>query len=136
MARPPLRCRMLLLGLGGLAIAAAAPAEVPLRTGIHAGFGRVVLDLPASVRYRLRQQADGLLVRVSGGVVRPQGAPPPHISAIVPEADGVLLRFAPGTRLHALRLRHHLVLDFSAPAAPRTGAQPLPLPSAAAPRRC
>jgi hypothetical protein len=147
MARPPHHRHRLLLGLGCLALAAAAPpadnarqppplaptaAVVPLRTGRHADFGRVVLDLPAGCHARLQRRTDGLLVRLSAGVVQPEGPLPPNLRAITPQADGVLLQLAPGTRLRTLRLGRRLVLDFldppSAEPAKVAATEPLPPP--------
>lgn len=123
----------LLLGLGCLILAGAAPApdngasattpaprtlaEVPLHTGDHTGFGRVVLDLPKAAHYSVKRIGDEVRVQVAGGAVQPKGDPPRNVQAIVPKANGVLLRVASDTHEHTWRIGRHLVLDFFAPPA-------------------
>jgi len=106
----------------GPATQAAPPA--PIRTGDHAGFGRVVFDLPVGAKWTLDRAGDRLTVRFSGAEPVAGVRPPHNVRALTAASDTAELSLAPGTQVRSARLGNRLVLDLLDPAAASPAAQP------------
>ncbi len=114
-----------------LAAVPAPGAELPpigLRSGNHAGFGRLVLDLPAGTSATLAAAGEGrVIVEAEGAAFGPAPRPPRNLRGIE-SADGrMTLLLAPGAGWRSLRLPGRLVIDLldpSTPAAPHARPKP------------
>ena len=110
-----------------------------VRTGDHAGFGRVVLDLGPGMRPVVANREQTVTVRVdspAGPIAPAAGARAPRNVQSLAVRDGLLeLTLVPGARLRSYRMGQRLVLDIadSEAAAPKpaTPAAAAPPPSAA-----
>ena len=114
----------LLLLMGGVAwaqsdatsSAVAAALPVPVRTGEHPGFGRVVFDLPAGATWTLDRSGDRLTVRFSGADPLPGARPPRNVRALTAAAGTAELLLVPGAQVRSMRLGNLLVVDLLDPA--------------------
>ncbi|MBR0643449.1 hypothetical protein [Plastoroseomonas hellenica] len=127
------------LALVVLALALPAQAQEPraiaLRMGTHAGFGRLVFDLPASgTAYRAEVQGDRLLLRFDAPPPALPGANrlPRNILGLAMDGDAVVVTAAAGARLRHFRLGERVVVDAeNAPAAAERPARSPSTPAAA-----
>ncbi|MBR0665739.1 hypothetical protein GXW71_15380 [Roseomonas hellenica] len=122
------------LALVVLALALPAQAQEPraiaLRMGTHAGFGRLVFDLPASgTAYRAEVQGDRLLLRFDAPPPALPGANrlPRNILGLAMDGDAVVVTAAAGARLRHFRLGERVVVD--AENAPAAAERPVRSPS-------
>lgn len=123
----------------------AVPIRVPVRTGEHPAFSRIVFDWPERVRYRLRRsngRVEILFGRPAQLDLSRLGRPPARFIAEVrgrAAKDGteVSLTIAPNARLQRLRVGTKVVIDVygegAPPAAPGRAAVAEPQPAAAEP---
>ena len=118
--------------------AQSRPAPVfGVRTGDHAGFGRVVLDLGPGMRPAVSSREGVVTVKVdspAGSVVPADGARAPRNVAAMVVDDGQLeLTLVPGAKLRSYRLGTRLVLDIAdpEPAKPAASAVASPAPATA-----
>lgn len=129
------------LALVALALALPVQAQVQaqetraiaLRMGSHAGFGRLVFDLPApGMAYRAEVQGDRLLLRFDAPLPALPGASrlPRNIAGLSMEGDAVVVTAAGGARLRHFRLGERVVVD--AENAPATTERAAGSPSAPA----
>lgn len=102
---------------GTLLVAAAEPSPsgsvtVPIHSGNHPDFGRVVFDTPSNVSYRVTRDDDRVTVRFSD-TVKLGAAPalPRNVLAIRSNAGQVELIVAAGAGLHDMRMGSKVVLD-------------------------
>ncbi len=91
--------------------------SLSVRTGDHAGFGRVVIDLAPGVRHTLAARESGATLKFTTAhgqvVLTSRARVPRNVKALVAH-DAVLdLTFAPGARLRSYRLGERLVLDIA-----------------------
>lgn len=119
--------------------APAAPAPtVSVRTGDHAGFGRVVLDLLPGMRPGVATEGRTVTVRLESAA-GPVGLAPParmprNVVGLVARDGAVELTLAPGARPRSYRMGDRLVVDVADPVAGDQAAPaPAPAPVAAAP---
>ncbi len=91
------------------------PRTIPIRTGDHPGFGRVVFDLPAGVGSSLEQAGDRLTVRFSGADPVAGARLPHNVLALTASPGMAELALAPGVRLRQAQLDNRLVLDLLDP---------------------
>ena len=105
---------------------AADRAGVSVRLGTHGRFDRVVVSVPDGVRYSTMQKDDEESVQFSRTVQvsSPAIGTGSGILSLQPSAEGLTIRFKPGSVVHAIRLAGHLVLDIAAPAHGQHPAQP------------
>jgi len=54
------------------------PVAVPIRSGSHSDFGRVVFDVPPQVSYRVIRDGDRVTVRFTDGVALGASPAPPR----------------------------------------------------------
>ena len=105
--------------------AGAAPARpVPVRSGTHRGFGRLVFDFPFWVGWRLERHGD--VVRLSFSRALPFGPDPklPRNVRALRDAPGrATVTVAPGARVRWMRLGARLVLDVLDPPRPHDPAR-------------
>jgi peptidylprolyl isomerase len=110
--------------LAGTLLTAAAqpgspePLAVPIRSGNHPDFGRVVFDAPPHVAYRVTRDGDRVTVRFAD-TVRLGAAPavPRNVLSIHANAAQAELIVAAGASLHESRLGDRVVLDVFDPVA-------------------
>ena len=99
---------LLALMLGASVPAAAQSPEVTVRSGDHAGFGRVVIDLAPGVRHGVATEGQRLTVRLESqsGTVALSPAPraPRNVVALVVREGELELVLAPGARPRSYRL--------------------------------
>ena len=113
--------RALLAVLGAGPVHAAA--TTPVRVGEHAGYGRVVFDLPEGAAYEMLSEEGRVLLvfRGAGGVVRPSRVPR-NVVAVETGEETATLVLRPGARVRAVRIGPRLVLDvLDAPRPSRAG---------------
>jgi peptidylprolyl isomerase len=118
---------------GTLLTAAAQPGApgsvaVPIHSGNHPDFGRVVFDTPPHAAYRVTREGDRVTVRFADTVKL--GAPPAlprNVLSIHANAAQAELTVAAGASLHDSRLGDRVVLDVFDPVANRA----IPAPVAA-----
>ncbi len=110
---------------------APGPASAPtvaVRTGDHAGFGRVVLDLVPGVRQSVATDGRTLTVKLESnagpvGLAAP-GRMPRNVVGIVARDGTVELTLAPGARPRSYRMGERLVVDVADPVAGEKAAAP------------
>lgn len=129
----PLRSGILVLlfGLAAPGLAAEVPPPIPapmpapappaanpvtqligVRSGDHAGYGRIVFDLPPGSDARVGQDPGRLLVQFSGanatvGTV----APPRNVTHVAVASDHAEIALDPDTRIRQSRLADKLIID-------------------------
>ena len=111
---------------GTLLAAAAEPSPpgsviVPIHSGNHPDFGRVVFDTPPHVSYRMTRDGDRVTVRFADTVkLGAAPASPRNVLSIHTNAAQAELIVAAGASLHDMRVGDRIVLDVFDPApAPR-----------------
>jgi hypothetical protein len=98
------------------------PERLRIRTGSHAGFGRIVFEWSEPVGYRVTQGDAGIIVAFPDADCRPsvEGVRPVrNLRGVEPGGDGaagLVLRAAPGTQFRDFRLGTRVVVDLSDPA--------------------
>ncbi len=108
-------------------VAANPAAPITVRTGPHAGFGRIVFDVGPAVAYKIVRNADTLIVRFPEATLFAEPQPPPNnVRAIRVVPGQAEITVAPGARLREMRVNGRVVLDILDPAVP-----PRPAPAAA-----
>ncbi|UPY34911.1 hypothetical protein [Sediminicoccus sp. KRV36] len=113
----------LLLGL--LALPALAQERVAVRTGDHAGHGRIVFDWAAPPSYQAEQQGDRVILRFPNpDTIDLAGARrlPRNLLAVTRVAGGVELTLRPGARMRHFRNGPKVAIDLLDP--PEAGAPP------------
>jgi hypothetical protein len=124
-----------------LALLVATPAAAELRGGLRVGnhpdHGRVVVDWPRRVEYRLEEGAGRVVLRFpEGTTIDPRGLRPPRNATALEAAEGGLaITLAPGTRLRHFRLDNRVVVDLLDAAPTPALALAQPQPPAAVPQR-
>ena len=122
----------------------AQTQTIPLRAGVHPGFGRLVLDLPPGASAHVLAQGGHLAVQASGaGFGPPPDRLPPNLVHLDLAGALATLTLAPAVTWRSWRLGDRLVIDlFDAPLAPSpppparvlwAGPPPRPHPPAAPP---
>ena len=107
-------CGMLLAA--GAVTAHAHTISTPTRVGDHAGFGRVVFDLPADATYDTVTEGNRLLVVFQGaGPVEAAPRLPRNVVALQTATDSATLQLAPGAQPHLVRMGNRLVIDVAGP---------------------
>jgi peptidylprolyl isomerase len=107
--------------VGPLLVAAAEPGPsgsvtVPIHSGNHPDFGRVVFDTPPNVSYRVTRDDERVTVRFSDTVkLGAAPASPRNVLSIRSNAAQVELIVAAGAGLHDMRMGPRVVLDVSDP---------------------
>lgn len=134
--------RVARLALVALALAlpvqgqAQEPRSIALRMGSHAGYGRLVFDLPApGMTYRAEVQGDRLVLRFDAPPPALPGASrlPRNIAGLAMDGDAVVVTASAGARLRHFRLGDRVVVDAeNAPATADRPAAPPAAPAAAA----
>ncbi len=95
----------------GAAVPAAA-ADTAVRVGDHAGFGRVVFDLPVDARYETVRAGDRLLLVFQGaGQIETPARTPRNVAGFEAGSNSMTVVLAPGAEYRAVRMRDRLVLD-------------------------
>ena len=102
---------------------------VSVRSGDHAGFGRLVLDLPAGVSARTSSGDGRVVVMIEGGMPGPIASlrRPRNVAALKADGDRVEITNVPGATVRMSRLSSRLVIDFwDAPTKPQPATVPSP----------
>lgn len=112
--------------LGVLLLSWVAPARagelVPVRGGIHRGYGRLVFDFPGWTGWWLHRHGDVLRLRFSRKLAfGPDPKLPPQILSLRYGAGWARVRVTPGAKIRRMRVGGRLVLDVIAPAAKAAG---------------
>ena len=132
---------VLALVLGASVPAGAQSSDVAVRSGDHAGFGRVVIDLAPGMRPGVATEGQRLTVRLESqsGTVTLGAAPraPRNVVAVVVRGAELELVLAPGAKPRSYRLGGRLVVDIAdpvgaTPAKPASATPPVPAAPAAA----
>lgn len=115
----------------------AAPASlVPLRSGAHPGYFRIVLDLPAGAEPRVAQDARRVSVALPAGLQADAEALrrrlPPGLAAAEAAPGSLTLDLAAGAGLRSFRIGNRLVLDVLDAAPGPTGPTAAPTAATAA----
>jgi hypothetical protein len=100
-----------------------AQALVDVRSGDHAGLGRLVFEWSAPVEYSLDHTDRGATIRFPGTVPQNMpgiGRPPRNVSMIATEDGMVRITVRPGTAIRPFKLDNRIVLDFLDPTVSRT----------------
>jgi hypothetical protein len=106
---------------------AAAQFVVGVRSGVHPGFGRIVLDCARGTGYSLVRDGDRVILRLDGAPPLGEApALPRNVRSISTRAGIVEMTLAAGAPMRAARLGNRIVIDISDPPAAS-------LPSANAP---
>ncbi len=108
----------LLLMLVGAAPLRAQMPLIGLRSGDHAGFGRLVLDLPAGVRATVAGGEGRLTVRAENHDFGAAPRLPRNLRGIEREGGQMTLLLAPGAGWRSIRLPGRLVIDLLDASAP------------------
>ncbi len=117
--RTILRLMVLSLAVTSLRTAGAADQMANLvRTGNHAGFGRIVFDLPPGTTARAVQAGARISVHLEPSGIFLFGAPPRNVLALTQSADGAEITLIVGSTMRQSRLGNRFVVDAAAP--PRT----------------
>ena len=105
---------------------AGEPTGVTLRTGEHAGFGRVVFDLPSGVTAADPvREGDRLRVHIAPAVSVADGARAPrNVRGIATKRGEADLTLVPGARVRPLRMGGKLVIDVLDPPVKPVRSQP------------
>lgn len=102
-------------------------AVVPVRTGTHPGFGRIVLDAPPKARYRLTREGDQVTIRlVDDLTLGAPGVPPRNVSRLGVSGARAEFTVAAGATLREARLGQRIVIDVVDPTTPATPQEPRP----------
>ncbi|HEX3402668.1 MAG TPA: hypothetical protein VHT74_20330 [Acetobacteraceae bacterium] len=107
----------------GPPVAARADSEppVPVRSGSHEGYGRIVFDMPSRTEYRLTQQGQRVVIQFVGDMtIGSATGVPRNVVGLTGGANQAELTIAPGTSLHDWRLGDHIVIDILDPVAAST----------------
>lgn len=123
-----LRAWLAALVLASPALAWGADPVATLRTGNHPGFGRVVLDLPATAHASVAEQDGALILTVTGAALHAGGPPPRNLTGVSVQPGRLVLALRPGAHWRQVPVAGKLVIDILDP----TG-QPPPPPRAAPP---
>jgi hypothetical protein len=142
-----MRARLYACTLAALLMAAPAPASaqgaetrVGVRTGDHAGHGRIVFDWPSAPAYRVEQREGAAILRFpADATVDLAGARrlPRNLLGVSAVEGGIELRLAPGAQIRHFRNGPKVAVDILDPtpeslAAARASASPPPAPVQAA----
>jgi peptidylprolyl isomerase len=104
--------------LAGAAPEAPDRATVPVSSGNHPTFGRVVFAAPPGVTYSLTRHSDQVTIHFTGGVTLGRAPTPPrNVVSIHAEAQQADLVVATGATLHDMRMGTRIVLDVFDPVA-------------------
>ncbi|HVZ06810.1 tetratricopeptide repeat protein [Rhodopila sp.] len=110
---------------------AASPAAVPVRSGDHPGFGRIVIDTPEEPKYRIEQSGQRVTVRLQqSSALERAPRPPQNVISVRTNGSVLDLTLLPGATLHPSVIGGHLVLDMNDP---KPGALDTVLAAAGAP---
>ena len=102
---------------------ASAPdgTVVPVRTGSHPGYGRIVFDAPPKARYTLTRDGDTVVVRFPDDFrLDSQQSAPRNVSRLIATAAAAAFSVSPGATLRQMRLGNRVVIDIVDPPAPET----------------
>ena len=111
---------------------ASAPdgTVVPIRTGSHPGYGRIVFDAPPKARYTLTRTGDTVVVRFPDDFrLDSQQSAPRNVTRLTTAAAAATFSVNAGTTLRQTRLGNRVVIDIVDPPALETsqpaGAKPM-----------
>ncbi len=91
---------------------------VPIRTGSHPGYGRIVFDAPAKARYTLTRDADTVVVRFADDFrLDIQQPPPRNVTRLITAAATATFSVNAGATLRQTRLGNRVVIDIVDPPA-------------------
>jgi len=113
-----------------LALATPGPSlaadPIPVRTGNHPTYGRIVFDAPANTRYRLTREGDQISVRFPDDQIlaRP-GSPPRNVAKLGVAGSRLDFTIRAGATIREMRLGERLVIDIAdPPSGPRADEPP------------
>ena len=114
---------MLAAGMPGLAWA----GDTAVRVGDHAGFGRVVFDLPPGAAFETAVAGDRMVITFHGaGLVAQPMTLPRYLVSVQGGQDTATLVMEPGARARSIHLDDRLIVDVAGPPskAPRAENRP------------
>jgi pilus assembly protein CpaC len=115
-----------------VAAAAADAPRIPVRTGTHPGYGRIVFDWPARTEYRAEATAEGLVIRFAEPARVALGAAVPrNVVALSGDGQTVRIEARAGSRFRHFHHGPKLVVDVLDPGSEVAEARPAaPAPTA------
>lgn len=115
---------------------AVAEPRIGVRGGDHPGHGRVVLDWPSRVEYRVEEQAGRVVLRFAAPGMIETGQlrrMPRNVTGLEVVEGGIAILVAPGVRPRHFRLDNRIVVDLPDPASPPRAAAARVVPNIAPP---
>ena len=95
-----------------------AVAEITARLGEHPEYGRVVFDVPESEDFHVAHRGERVVVTFGGHPVVADGVGHArNIREVTGGTGRAVITIAPGSRVHALRMGSHVVVDILDPVA-------------------
>ncbi|MGE4046848.1 MAG: hypothetical protein AB7F35_18445 [Acetobacteraceae bacterium] len=88
------------------------PPAIPVRSGNHPGFGRVVFDTPPRTRYTLTRDGDRINIRFPAEInLGPPPRPPRNVSRLKSAGAQAEFNVPPGATLREMRVNDLIVID-------------------------
>ncbi len=96
-----------------------APAEIVPRLGEHPEYGRVAFNVPEDEDFHVARQGERVVVTFGGHpAVADSVGHARNVREVTGGSGRAVITVAPGSRVHALRMGGHVIVDVLDPAAP------------------
>ena len=118
----------------GAAQTGGAVVEITARLGEHSEYGRVVFDVPEDEDFHVAHRGERVVVTFAGGPAVADGVGHArNVRDVTGGAGQAVITIAPGSRVHALRMGAHVIVDVLDPVASSRAAPQVATPAAPRP---